>query len=192
MEKDEVQRLKTLMRSEIERKVGYPLRSSTDLNKLAELILAETREYISATTLKRFWDLYEGHHTPRPSIWNALSKFVGDANFAAFCKRMQEDKNDISGEVAGRRIDCEELPPGLTFEISWSPNRVLTVRHINADNFEVIRSLNSKVVEGATFRALYIIEGLPMLLEDYRATPLSEPIIYEVGRKGGVLVNLEA
>lgn len=54
MNKDELQTLKALMRGEIERKVGYPLQSGPDLARLAEMILAETREYVSATTLKRF------------------------------------------------------------------------------------------------------------------------------------------
>ena len=61
MNKDELQTLKALMRGEIERKVGYPLQSGPDLARLAKMILAETREYVSATTLKRFWDLYEGN-----------------------------------------------------------------------------------------------------------------------------------
>ena len=104
MNKDGLQTLKALMRGEIERKVGYPLQSGPDLARLAEMILAETREYVSATTLKRFWDLYEGHHTPRPSIWNALAKFVGDANFAAFCRRMKASGAEISGEVGAARL----------------------------------------------------------------------------------------
>lgn len=189
MQKDELKSLKALMRAEIERKVGYPLQSSADLKQLAEMILAETREYVSPTTLKRFWDLYEGHHSPRPSIWNALSKFVGDANFAAFCRRMKDGGVEISGEVGGRRIVSSELAAGQVLEITWNPDRIVRVRHIEADRFEIVSSVNSKLREGATFRAPYIIEGLPMLLEDYRATTADAPIIYEAGRAGGVVVN---
>ena len=189
MEKEELQSLKALMRSEIERKVGYPLQSSAALRQLADMILAETHEYVSPTTLKRFWDLYEGHHAPRPSIWNALAMFVGDANYAAFCRRMNAGDGEISGEVGGRRIVSGELPAGARLEITWAPDRVVTVCHREGDLFEIVSSVNSKLVAGATFRAPYIIEGLPMVLEDYRATPGATPIIYEAGRSGGVAVS---
>lgn len=190
MNKDELQTLKALMRGEIERKVGYPLQSGPDLARLAEMILAETREYVSATTLKRFWDLYEGHHTPRPSIWNALAKFVGDANFAAFCRRMKASGAEISGEVGGRKIESSTLEPGVEFDITWAPDRTLTVRYLGDDRYEILRSVNSKLIAGRTFRAPYIIEGMPMLLEDYRPTPDADPIIYEIGRSGGVTLSL--
>ena len=190
MNKDELQTLKALMRGEIERKVGYPLQSGPDLARLAEMILAETREYVSATTLKRFWDLYEGHHTPRPSIWNALAKFVGDANFAAFCRRMKASGAEISGEVGGRKIESSTLEPGVEFDITWAPDRTLSVRYLGDGNFEILRSVNSKLVAGRTFRAPYIIEGMPMLLEDYRSTADADPIIYEIGRSGGVTLSL--
>lgn len=190
MDKEKLQSLKSLMRSEIERKVGYPLQSAPDLNRLAEMILAKTHEYVSATTLKRFWNLYEGHHTPRPSIWNALAKFVGDANFAAFCRRMNSNGREISGEVGGRKIECCNLTSGQEFEITWAPDRTLTVRYLGEDSFEIVRSVNSKLAAGGTFRTPYIIEGVAMLLEDYRPTPETEPIIYEIGRSGGVVVDL--
>lgn len=190
MDKDELQLLKTLMRSEIERKVGYPLQSGPDLAHLSEMIQSETHEYVSATTLKRFWDLYEGHHMPRPSIWNALAKFVGDANFAAFCLRMKSSGVDISGEVGGRKIESCNLTVGVEFDISWAPDRTLTVRYLGDDKFEILHSVNSKLIAGRTFIAPYIIEGMSMLLEDYRPAPDAAPIIYEIGRSGGVTLSL--
>ena len=97
---------------------------------------------------------------------------------------------EISGEVGGRKIESSTLEPGVEFDITWAPDRTLSVRYLGDGNFEILRSVNSKLVAGRTFRAPYIIEGMPMLLEDYRPTADADPIIYEIGRSGGVTLSL--
>ena len=72
----EIPELNALL-SEVERKYGRRIATSTDFEALSVVIEHEINEMISASTLKRLWGYVSSNPSPRVSTLDILSRYVG-------------------------------------------------------------------------------------------------------------------
>ena len=175
----------------IEEKAGFAVKSPSDFTRLAELVFNETGAYISETTLKRLFGYIEGWQNPRPGVWNILARYVGLANEDAFVKGCGLDPESISGAVTADSVLSAELAAGSELELRWFPDRYMRVRHEGNGDFLILEAQGTRLEAGGRFHADSIVAHDALLLSPY--TPpqkVVEPLLYEIGRTGGVELNL--
>lgn len=77
----------TLLKKNIEKKIGFQMLQFNDCFVLSES-LAKEKINVSAHTLARFFGLYKESHRPYNSTLNLLSDFLGFESFGFFCNEI--------------------------------------------------------------------------------------------------------
>lgn len=177
--------------SEVEKKYGRRVATSTDFESLSVVIEHQTGELISSSTLKRLWGYVRLNPTPRISTLDILSRFVGHRDFRYFCQSLIESKVYSSTFFSSRCMVTSDLSVGQTIVIGWAPDRIIKVRYCGNHLLEVQESLNSQLKAGDMFELTEIILGYPLfisrILRDGKYTPS-----YIAGQNGGInMLNIE-
>jgi len=73
-------------------KGGLQALTSEDCPILSQKIFDQTKNYVSATTLRKFFGFLESTGKPSPFVLNSLSGFVGFSNYEAFTKSFEHPK----------------------------------------------------------------------------------------------------
>lgn len=163
MDRKEIPELQTLLQ-EVEKKYGRPLECTNDFRVLSALIEYECKEAVSVSTLKRLWGYVSQQTTPREGTLDVLSRFVGYESFEDFRLSMFGKLDDTSGYLEASFLSARDVPSGCRVSIGWAPNRLLSISKIGEQEWEIIRSCNSKLMEGDRFEAACFFKGLPLFL----------------------------
>lgn len=158
----EIIAIRKVIENTIERKIKAP----SDFIFLSESILERVKEYISPTTLKRTWGYIEGAETIRNSTLVILAKYAGYSGWDNFIKELNEKSEIESGLLSDNVIDARNLNINDIIEVSWSPNRYCSFKHLGECMFEVKSAVNSKLMVGDTFSAVFFIENEPLYLNN--------------------------
>ena len=73
------------LRADIKAKVGKSLDTPTDFDFLSNEIQQHLKEYISPTTLKRFFNYIPSNVIPRVSTLNVLARYIGYNGWEEYC-----------------------------------------------------------------------------------------------------------
>lgn len=163
MDKKEIPELQTLLQ-EVEKKYGRPLECTNDFRVLAALMEYECKEIVSVSTLKRLWGYVSQQTTPREGTLDVLSRFVGYKSFEDFRLSQFGKLDDVSGYLDASFLSARDVPVGGKVSIGWAPNRLLSISKIGAQEWEITRSSNSKLMTGDRFEAACFFKGLPLFL----------------------------
>jgi hypothetical protein len=68
----------TALKSDVELKCGFPIRSSKDCTQLSKLIFTATKHHISVNTLRRFFSLEKSRFSVSHSTMEILGKYVSN------------------------------------------------------------------------------------------------------------------
>lgn len=82
-------------------------------------------------------------------------------------------------------ITTSALKKGQQIELSWLPQRFVTVEFLGYDMFKVVNSINSKLSKGDTFHVDVITQGEPLYLSCL-VHEGGAPTRYVCGQNGGV------
>ena len=74
---------------QIEKQLGREMKTPKDFDFLAEQIFVETKQKISASTLKRIWGYIDPYKSIRETTLDLLAQFAGYDNFQLFCLQAQ-------------------------------------------------------------------------------------------------------
>lgn len=179
-----IQQQYALLRSEVERVLGFALQQYGDFVRLEENIMLRHREHISSTTLRRFW----GYQSDQPgelreASLDVLAHYVGYKNWKQF---ISTDVSGVqSGRGDGRKVNVSELRSGDKLRLLWNPGRDVVVRFEGQDLFTVLESKNSKLREGDTFHCHTFIDDMPLVLTCLVSQGLP-PTNYVCGQKNGI------
>lgn len=173
--------------SEVEKKYGRRVATSTDFESLSVVIEMETGELISSSTLKRLWGYVSLNPTPRIATLDILSRFVGNKNFKEFCDELKNSQAFVSTFFSSRFVDTSSLLKGQIVKIGWSPNRLVELKYLGELKFEVIRSTNSQLEEGDIFETSCLILGYPLVISRVLRNGAYTPS-YIAGRQGGLTI----
>lgn len=177
--------------SEVEKKYGRRIATTTDFESLSVVIEHQTGELLSSSTLKRLWGYVTLNPTPRISTLDILSRFIGHKDFKSFCQSLTDGKVFSSNFFSTRYLAVSELAEMSKVTIGWAPDRVVEMRYLGEFQFEIERSVNSKLKPGDRFELSDIILGYPMfisrILRDGEYTPA-----FIAGQDGGInLLTIE-
>ena len=173
--------------SEVEKKDGRRISTSTDFESLSVVIEHEAGEHVSSSTLKRLWGYVSMKPTPRIATLDVLSRYVGVRDFHGFCDSLRQASIYDSTFFTSRCISASDLETGEFLIIGWSPDRLVRLKYLGAGTFEVIDSKNSQLMPGDRFEMANVIMGYPLyiarILRNGGWTPS-----YVAGRNGGITV----
>ncbi len=184
MEKKEIPELQTLMQ-EVEKRFGRQPEHTNDFRVLSALLEYECKEVVSVSTLKRLWGYVSQQTTPRESTLDILSRFVGYRDFEDFRLSQFGKMDDTSGYLDASFMSARDVQEGGIINIGWAPNRLLRLRKVGDQEWEIVKSCNSKLLEGDRFEAACFFKGLPLFLpavvRDGRTLPS-----YIAGKQSGL------
>lgn len=171
----------------VENTVRMKMRTPRNFEFLSECIFNETRNQLSATTLKRLWGyLHEKEkQMPRLSTLNILSRYVGYSDYETFCKFQQVDGECESNFLQNNSLSTKSLRKGDSVRLMWNPDRCVTAQYIGLCMFRVVDSKNSKLSVNDTFICEHIVENVPLLLSNL-IHENGDPVNYICGNKSGV------
>lgn len=84
MDTETQEMLITQLRRKVEETFGQEIKTPKDFENLSLAVSDCTKDYISATTLKRMWGYLTEPVTPRKATLDVLAKYVGYKDWAAF------------------------------------------------------------------------------------------------------------
>lgn len=164
---------------------GREMRTPYDFDHLAASIYSRLHETVSVSTLKRIYGYVRSDSTPRRSILDVLSRYVGYTDWTAFCRRDNADATVESNPIMGEAVSADALCTDDLITVFWHPDRECTFRCIGHHRFVVERSRGSKLAVGDTFVAHQFISGEPLYLENLSMQG-SIPVSYVCGRENGI------
>lgn len=173
--------------SEVEKKYGRRIATSTDFESLSVVIEHEVGEHVSSSTLKRLWGYVSMKPTPRIATLDLLSRYVGGKDFHGFCDSLRQSNIYDSTFFTSRCISASELAEGDEIIIGWSPDRLVRLRNIGGVLFEVVYARNSLLMAGDRFELAHVIMGYPLYVAKILRNGTWTPP-YVAARNGGITV----
>lgn len=181
--KAEIQELKSL----VESRFGHRLCTTNDFERLSALLLTEIKTPVSTSTLKRIWQYVNDEHAPRMSTLDILARYVGHADFVAFCRWRKEGAGQSSAFFSAERIVAADLSIGDEVEIGWAPNRLVRLCHKGEGIFEVVSVHESKLMVGDRLPVVSFILGEPLSVP-YIIRNGENTLPFVAGKNGGLTI----
>ena len=76
---------------------------------ISELIFKETKNYISETTVKRFFGFAQTHHKFSVFTLNSLSQYIGYSDWESFCKEKRSQTEHVEDVWSDLKIRCQAI-----------------------------------------------------------------------------------
>lgn len=175
------------LKNEVEKVVGT-ISGHDKFVKLTELIEFKCKEHISVTTLERLWG-YSTRSANRISerILDIIARFVDAKSWDDFCCKLNGNRESILFE-GDDIINCDNLKIGSRIKFGWLPDRLCEVEYLGDYRFVAIKTENSTIRPGDTFRCLQIQKGRELQMENFtcRNEPERTSARYIVGRTNGL------
>lgn len=171
--------------SEVEKKYGRRVATSTDFETLSVVIEMETGDLISSSTLKRLWGYVSLNPTPRIATLDVLSRFIGKRGFKDFCEGLKDSHAFVSTFFSSRCLDIASLQPGQKVTLGWAPNRIVVLDYLGDFNFEVVSNENSHLLPGDRFELSNVILEYPLVISKILRNGEYTPS-YIAGQQGGI------
>lgn len=181
------------LKSAIEKTAGCPICTHNAFIALVENIENTLREHLSESTLERLWG-YSTRETKALSTrtLDVLSRYVGADSWEDFCQRIKAQSPSESEELIGAAIRTDEQKPGTVLKIGWLPDRIIRVRYIGENEWELIEAINSHLCEGDKFKCLLFQKGQPLYLDCFIRAGETKPHRYVAGERNGItLLEIE-
>lgn len=150
--------------TEVEKRYGRRLATSSDFEALSVIIEHESGDVISASTLKRLWGYVTMKPVPRQSTLDVLSRYVGNKNFYSFCQHIKNDNLFESRFFSTKSVMSSDLEQGAEILIGWAPDRLVQLEYLGGGEFVVRKSENSKLMVDDRFMATCFYIGYPLLI----------------------------
>lgn len=183
MSTPEIEELKLL----VEQKYGRVLGTTTDFDEFSIHLAKRMENHVSSSTLKRLWGYVGDSHKPRIFTLDILAQYLGHQNFSQFVAWLKTSTRYNSSFFNAEQLVSNEIKAGMTIEIGWSPNRLISLLYLGDSHYEVLRSENSKMKTGDKFVTGCFIKGqplyLPFIIRDAKRTA---PFV--AGRNGGLTI----
>lgn len=177
------------LKNTIEELLGRKVATKRDYEYLSMRILDRTGSYISPITLRRFWgNLADGKYNtiPRRFTIDTLAQYTGYCNYEQFQREYTGGATSPGSQfLLNDYILSNTLIKGQQIELTWLPQRFVTVEFLGYDMFKVVSSINSKLSKGDTFHVDIITQGEPLYL-NCLVHDGGAPTRYVCGRSGGV------
>ena len=146
----------------LKRKSGNELRLPSDCEYLSLDIESKTGVRIGATTLKRLIGFAQDERTPHTSTLDAIARYLGYAHWDELSKI--EDNGNSDFDSPDDEIRSADLQPGANVEITYLPDRRLTLEYLGDNRYRVTASENSKLQKDDEVEILNFVLHHPLLV----------------------------
>jgi len=146
----------------LKRKCGSDLRQPSDCEILSLDIESKTGVHIGATTLKRLVGFAQDERTPHASTLDAIARYLGYAHWEELSKI--EDSGNSDFDAPDDEIRSADLQPGACLEITYLPDRRLTLEYLGDNRYRVTASENSKLQKGDKVEIHHFVLHHPLLI----------------------------
>lgn len=167
-------------------KAGLTLSTPSVGNRLSEIIWEKTGERLGVNTVKRLLGIYNDNGNPRRFTLEVVAHFLGYENYEELV-RLSENNNSGFLKNAPGDIVSAKLKPGTIVTITYRPDRMLMLRHEEADLFIVVRSENSKLHKGDLCNVVHLKSGMPFYATDVKRNGKNLGN-YIAGEDGGIKI----
>lgn len=161
--------------TEVERRFGSKVCTSSDFENLSSRIEGEIGEMVSSSTLKRLWGYVSSNPVPRRATLNILSRYAGRKDFDDFCAEITKMSGIDSTFFTTKCIASSELEDHDVVVIGWHPDRMVELEYLGNHSFKVVGNKNSNLTEGCIFEVSSFMVGYPLyiprILKDGAFTP---------------------
>ncbi len=149
---------------QVEEKFGHRLATTTDFELLSFVMEREIGELISSSTLKRLWGYVSYSSTPRIATLDTLSRYLGHKSFKSFRQALKASGAVVSSFFSSKTLEVSSLKDGARLLLGWSPNRLVKLKFLGGNTFEVESVENAKILPGDRFEASEFILGVPLFI----------------------------
>jgi len=154
--------LSPIIKEQIETKLGQKIRYHSDLECLCIEIEKETKHKISLNTLKRLFGFIAGVSEPRLYTLDTIALYLGYSNWDVYLLSL--DKSGNSGFNSLQEIKIESLPIYSVVEFGYEPDRTVQVIFEGQNNFKVISTKNSKLIENDLVEITHFVLNYPLVI----------------------------
>ena len=172
-----------VIKLEIERVFGQPLKYPADCHRLALSIRESLNETIGVTTLKRLFGFVSDVMEPRHSTLDILAKYCGFADYDEM-KRVAAGAGDSNFEQEPDINVCS-LVPGSIVGFEYLPDRKVKLRYLGESEFEVLLSENSSLKTGDIITVSSFLENSPLIVSNVMRDS-SDLGRYTAGKTSGI------
>jgi len=183
MESQDNFELPIYVRMAIEARFGHPIRYPKDCIALAESIYQACKVKISESTIKRMMGFVKGTEKPRQYTLDIIANYLGFTDYQALQAGLMCQHNSDFQSL--NSIQTNHLQGGTLLEFQYYPDRKVILKYAGNHTFEVKESLNSKLRPGDIFRAMHLVEGYPLILQDVLRNESSLGN-FTAGKSGGI------
>ena len=154
------------LREKVEKVKGRAMTTPRDFDYLSSRIFDATRSYVAPTTLMRFWGYIEADKGKRPSrnTLNVLAQYAGYADWERFEQSFDAETELQSDFLPNDCLRTASLTQGDRVQLTWLPDRCVTISYEGMGMFKVIESINSKLSAGDTFLCEQFVDGEALYL----------------------------
>lgn len=146
----------------LKEKSGNDLRLPSDCEYLSLDIESKTGIRIGATTLKRLVGFAQDERTPHTSTLDAIARYLGYAHWDELSKI--EDNGNSDFGAPDDEIRSADLLSGAHVEITYLPDRRLTLEYLGDNRYRVTDSENSKLQNGDEVEIFNFVLHHPLLV----------------------------
>ena len=148
----------------VEEKFSRRLSTTTDFEVLSMVIERDTGSIVSSSTLKRLWGYVNYSSVPRITTLDTMSRYIGYPGFKAFCEQLKASGATVSSFFTTNVLLSSSLKKGTAVRIGWAPNRIVNLKYLGDNRYEVISAQNTKLKAGDRFESSEFILGVPLFL----------------------------
>lgn len=147
-----------LLKQRVEERFGSRPRTPNDFRTLSADIRDSVGHTLGVTTLKRLWGYISNSSRPTFSTLSILCRYVGFQDWDAFNFFCHNDED--SGFNHRKFVISDSLPLGARLRIKIGEDKECTIiKYAAPDSFEVLDSLNIKLLKGDRLMADTIVVG---------------------------------
>ena len=146
----------------LKQKCGNELRQPSDCEILSLDIEGRTGVHIGATTLKRLIGFAQDERMPHASTLDVIARYLGFAHWEELTKI--EDRGNSDFNSSDDEVRSADLQAGMLVEITYLPDRVVTLKYLGNNRYRVEQSLNSKLQTGDEVEILNFVLHHPLLV----------------------------
>ena len=180
-------KLSPYMKDLLEQKCGREIRLSGDCEYLALDIESVIGEHIGVNTLKRLFGFIDDEREPRISTLDVIARYLGFESWQTL--QVYDDKSNSSFDSTADEVRVKDLAIGQHIQISYLPDRLLTIAYQGHNRFVVLSSENSKLHQGDMLHITHIVRDYPLLVSDVIRDGLSLGS-FMAGKAQGITFNL--
>ena len=158
--------LSEIIKQKIEERFGKAVRYPKDCEALAITISSACNERVSASTLKRLYGFVTGIEQPRRFTLDLIAQYLCFPDWESLIKSINNVTH--SEFISLSEIGIDNIIENEIIEFGYKPDRNFAVKFLGKQQFEVMKSENSKLTVGDIITIYHFVLGYPLLINEVK------------------------